>query len=186
MTFKQIIILVILAVLVGGSATYLIKNQTLQHPSDSLVAINPTSVPTVIPMLTWTDPAGFSFQYPSGTQINNHPEDTKNYANLTLSFPDANTSDIIMTDNTFKDLSAWVGQKSAIDTTLDGKPAKKIITSGIMTVAAIDNEVLVTITGKNISAITDSWTFIYPTPTVGTKKPAPAASNDSGDVLEEE
>ena len=35
-----------------------------------------------------------------------------------------------MADNTYKNLDAWVGQNSAIDTTLNGKPAKKIIEDG--------------------------------------------------------
>ncbi|KKR67933.1 MAG: hypothetical protein UU09_C0018G0004 [Microgenomates group bacterium GW2011_GWA2_40_6] len=148
-----------------------------------------TSIPTtpVPKLLTWSDPSGFTFEYPEGITINNHPEDTKNYANLTLSSASSEIMQITMTDNTFKSLDAWVGKSSAIDTTLGDKAAKKIIINNQTTLACIDGDVLVTITGNDISQVADSWIFVYPTPTIGVTKKvvAPAVSDDSGDVLEE-
>ena len=46
---------------------------------------NPAIIPSSTPatkLLTWADPAVY-FEYPEEVTINNHPEDTKNYANLT-------------------------------------------------------------------------------------------------------
>jgi hypothetical protein len=187
MSLKQILLMIVLAILVVSSTAFLIikKNQT-STVSSEITTTSPT--PTIVPLATWTDEAGFTFQYPESTKVDKHPEDTKNYANLTLTLPSSDTVNIIMADNTFKDLNSWAGQNSAIDTTLGGKSAKKIIKDGQTTVACIDNEVLVTITGKDISTIVDSWTFVYPTSkaTKTTNTTNTNVSNDSGDVLEEE
>lgn len=179
MSAKPILIIFILVVLIGGGvAFFILKPNPVSQNTTQVAPVTPTL--TSVLLSTWTDEAGFSFQYPQETSVDKHPEDTKNYANLTLTLPSQDTVDIVMADNTFKDLSAWVGQNSAIDTTLGGQSAKKVIKDGVITVACIDNEVLVTVTGKDISGIVDSWTFIYPTPkTTNT-------TNDSGDVLEEE
>jgi hypothetical protein len=187
MSFKQILIIIVLAILVGGSATFLIKNHSQTSPN--IAKVTPaTLTPTPVSLLTWIDEAGFSFQYPEGVTIDKHPDDTVNYANLTLNLSPTNAVNILMSDNTFKDLDAWVGQNSAIDTSLGGKSAKKIIKDGLVTVACIDNGILVTITGQDVSTIVDFWTFIYPTPTIGTAKTTKPATtiDNSGDVLEEE
>lgn len=185
MSFKQILVVVILAILVGGSATFLIKNQSqISQKTAEVTSVSPTPTPVILS--TWTDEAGFSFQYPEGITIDKHPDDTVNYANLTLTLSPANTINIIMADNTFKDLNAWVGQNSVIDTSLGGKAAKKVLKDGQTAVACIDSGVLVTITGQDVSTIVDSWTFIYPTPTVSKTTQTTTTTNDSGDVLEEE
>lgn len=184
MSVKQILIIVILAVLVGGSAVILVKSQS--HVSPTSQPVEPTPTPTSVALTTWTDEAGFSFQYPEGITIDKHPDDNADYANLTLNLSPSNTVNIIMSDNTYKDLNAWAGQNLAVDTTLNGKLAKKIIKDGQTTIACIDNGVIVTITGQDVSSIVDSWTFIYPTPTIGTSKTAPATTNGSGDILQEE
>ncbi|EKD52596.1 MAG: hypothetical protein ACD_61C00296G0003 [uncultured bacterium] len=183
MNSKQILVAIVLFVLIGGTATYFIFGR---HPETQKTTEKPTPTPTAIPvkMLTWTDEAGFSFQYPEGTSIDNHPEDKKNYANLTLTLPSKDIVTIIMSDNTFKNLDAWVGKNSALDTTLDGQPAKKILTDDLETIACIDNEVLVTITGKDTTDLAKSWVFIYPSPTATAK--STNTSDDGGDVLEEE
>lgn len=145
---------------------------------------SPTPTPTTVTLVTWTDEAGFSFQYPGGTNIDKHPEDTKNYANLTLTLPSRDIVTVVMSDNTFKDLDSWVGQNSALDTTFGGQPAKKISENGQETVACIDNGVLVKVTGKDVSGIVSSWTFIYPTS--GISKNSNTAPSSDENVLEEE
>jgi hypothetical protein len=183
MNSKQILIAILLLVLIGGAAIYFIFGR---HPETQKTTVVPTPTPTAIPvkMLTWTDEAGFSFQYPEGTGIDNHPDDKKNYANLTLTLPSKKIVTIIMSDNTYKNLDAWVGKNSALDTTLDGQPAKKILTDDLETIACIDNEVLVTITGEDTTELAKSWVFIYPSPTAAAK--SSNIGNDGGDVLEEE
>ncbi len=183
MNSKQILIVVVLFVLIGGTTTFLIFGRS---PETQKIAELSTPTPTEIPvkMLIWTDEAGFSFKYPEGTSIDNHPDDKKNYANLTLTLPSKDTVTITMSDNTFKNLDAWVGKNSALDTTLDGRPAKKILTDDLETIACIDNEVLVTITGNDVTVIAKTWTFIYPSPTAAGK--SSNINNDGGDVLIEE
>ena len=186
MNSKQIAIAIGLLILVGSFVFFnnSRKPQLISGDTGQKTVI-PTPTPSPVTLLTWTDEAGFSFQYPEGTSIDNHPEDSENYANLTLTLPSLETIDILMSDNKYKDLVAWVGKRSALDTTLEGRPAKKIVEGGISTIACVDNEIIVTITGKDISTIVDTWTFIYPSPTVTANKNA-VVSDDSGDVLEEE
>ena len=184
MISKPISIALILVLLIGGTAAFIFSKNTKTSKKTAIVPIV-TPTPTPVTLLTWVDEAGFSFQYPEGTTIDKHPEDTKNYANLTLTLPSQETVTVVMADNTFKNLDAWVGKNSAFDTTLDSRPAKKILEGDQETVACIDNEVLVKITGKNISGIVKSWAFIYPTPTVS-KNTKPTTPAPDENVLEEE
>ena len=182
MSKKPILIIVALFVLVGGLAVFFFAKGSPSPKKITKTVPSVTPTPTPVTLATWTDEAGFSFQYPQGTTIDKHPEDSQNYANLTLTLPSKDTVNIMMSDNTFKDLDAWVGKTSSIDTTLEGRPAKKIVEGGLETITCIDNEVLVTISGKDTSGIVNSWKFIYPTPTTA------KTSNTSTDenVLEEE
>lgn len=178
MSTKQIFIIIGLILLIGGTAAFIYsKNQPSPEMTVKVTYGEKAPTPTPVTLLTWTDEAGFSFQYPEGTQIDKHPEDTQNYANLTLTLPSKEILNIKMADNTFKNLDAWVGQNSALDTTVEGRPAKKIIVGDLETVAVIDNEVLVTISGKDTSGVVSSWTFIYPTPTASKNTGAPTDEN---------
>lgn len=179
---KRILVPVTALLLIGASVTYSFsKREPRKQEITEITSLTPTATP--IKMLTWIDEAGFSFKYPEGTSIDYHPDDKKNYANITLVFPSNKTAQIIMTDNTNKNLDAWAGQNSALDTTLDERPAKKIFKDGQEIIACIDNDVLVTITGNDTSDIIKSWTFIYPTPTIIAK--STNANNDNGSILEE-
>lgn len=155
MTTKQILIIIILVIAVGSTAIFFIlKPKSVVQTQNIVSAPTPTSVA----LSTWTDEAGFSFQYPTGTTIDKHPEDNVNYANLTITFPDKTTAQVIMSD----------------------KIASKVATADFT-----DNDVMVTITG-NKDLIVKSWQFIYPTPTVGKAAKTNLAPADSSDVLEEE
>lgn len=184
MLLKRFGIAVALLILIGGFVKfYVLKPKSVVRRDVESAAISPT--PTIVNLLTWTDEAGFSFQYPEGTNIDKHSEDNKNYANLTLTLPSLETVNILMSDNSFKDLLSAVGQNSALDTTLGGTDAKKFFEGNQEVVVCIDNGVLVTIKGKDISQIVSSWTFIYPTKAI-TGNSKPTTSSDGGDVLEEE
>ncbi len=180
---KQIAVTILLFILIGGAAAYFLSGKPNTQKTAAVAAVTPTPTQAPANMLTWTDLAGFSFKYPEGTNIDNHPDDTKNYANLTLTLPSKNIVNVVMADNTYKNLDVWAGENSAIDATLDGRPAKKILKDDLQTIASIDNGVLVTITGQDIADTVKTWTFIYPSPT--TAKSAPASDN-GGDVLEEQ
>lgn len=93
---------------------------------------------------TWTDPAQFSFQYPKVLTLNPHNEDEENYAHVELTSATHSGNLIIwVKDTKAADIEKWVtGEKlkNAIDTTLDGVPAKKILAatdSNIVTISAI-------------------------------------------------
>lgn len=167
-------------------------------PKEEVKTVNkvlPTVKPTEMAKetykyLTWEDGAGFKFEYPDGVKIDNHPEDEKNYANLTLTNTNGEGKiEIVMADNTYKSIEAWAG-KGALDTILGEKAAKKMVSPDKMTIGLIDEEVLVTVSrsfnnnpvleaawGK----ITDSWQFVYPTPVV-----KQGGGGNLDDVLEEE
>lgn len=186
MSRKQFIIITTLLVLVAGLGILIIskRNTAPDKPvQETSVLPSPTLAP--VTLLTWTDEAGFSFQYPEGTTIDKHLEDTANYANLTLTLPSQDSVDIKMSDDTFKDLNSWVGENSALDATLDDRPAKKIMKDSKEVIACIDNGVIVTITGNNLSGIANSWKFIYPSPSASKNTNTVAGSEDV-DVLEEE
>ncbi len=185
MSTKQILIVAVILLLAGG-ATYFVISNNRQAPKTTPIAVTPTPTPSPVALSTWVSDAGFSFQYPQGSKVDEHPEDNKNYANLTITFPSQEVVSVIMADNTFKNLDAWVGKNSAFDTTLDGRPAKKILENDKETIACIDNDVIVTISGSNISGIAKSWTFIYPTPTVATTKKVKTVAPTEENVLEEE
>jgi hypothetical protein len=208
MTLKYILLVVIvLAVLVGGTATYLVskQNQIAEDTSTERFQTVPSSIlpsPTSVTLSTWIDEAGFSFQYPRDITIDKHTEDTTNYANLTLT--NTSTTDnitVLMTDNIYKTLDKWIASDSKLksgtilDTTLGGKNGKKILTTNGTIIGVIDNDVLVTLKrSTNLSPlletswgkIIETWEFVYPTPTIGTAKTTKTISDDTGNVLEEE
>jgi hypothetical protein len=197
-SLKQIVIVIILAILVGGGgALALTKYKTTpkQSPVSENLLASPTEV--LIKFITWEDQAGFTFQYPEGLKVDNHPDDNANYANLTITGRDgAGSINILMSDDTYKSIEKWA-KADSIDTSLGGINGKKIITNtGETIIGVIDNGVLVTIKKEaNLSSILettwekiiDTWQFVYPTPTVG-KKPVKVLDNQDDDenVLEEE
>jgi len=202
MSLKQILVIAVLALIVGGggmAAAVKFKNVPKQSEVTPEIAVSPTLEPTKIPTnyLTWNDEAGFSFQYPEGLAIDKHPEDSVNYANLTITGKTAGSINILMADDTFKTIDKWA-KAGSIDTTLGSKAGKKMIdTSGETIIGVIDNGVLVTIKREaNLSPILetawekiiDSFEFVYPTPTTASKKAVKVTDNQDsgGDVLEEE
>jgi len=85
-------------------------------------------------VVTWDDPAGFSFQYPKGLSMDKHDEDQENYAHIELTSADHKGRVIIWAkDTTATTIAQWLkNEKSleeatSIDTTLGGNEAKKII-----------------------------------------------------------
>lgn len=200
MSIKQILIILILAVAVGGVATVIIFSQKQSSPP-AVSQISPSPTPIPVTLSTWTDPAGFSFQYPDSINVDQHPEDNDNYAHITLTDgQQTGHINIIMADDTYKSLSKWISSSpnlkagNIIDTTLGGLDGKKVLTEQGTVIGVIDNGVLVTLSqnaplspllATTWDKITDTWEFIYPTPAPA-KSTQPATSDDSGDVLEEE
>ena len=166
-------------------------SRPIPQKSVETTLISPSPTPIPVTLATWTDEAGFSFQYPDGIAINKHPDDNENYANLTLTDTDQEGSiDIVMSDKN-NTMDKWA---NPIDTILGEKDGKKNITATKTIIGVIDNDVIVTLTrSAKLSQllettwqnITDSWVFIYPTPKA-VKTVQTNTNTDSGNVLEEE
>lgn len=164
---SKVIIPIIIGVLVGGvgAGIFLWTKQSKPSPIVSVAA--PTPVP--IELAAWTDPAGFTFDYPKDVSVNPHEEDKENYAHVELTHKDHPGRVIVwMKDLPAPDLVTWVKKEkvfigaSVLDTTLGGKPAKKILITDPakkLVVGAIDNDVLVTVEGE----LTDEayWSDIH-------------------------
>jgi hypothetical protein len=120
-----IIAIVVLAVAGGGIFYFYQKKSPVITPGES---VHSTVTPTpAVELTTWTDPAGFSFQYPKDLSVNKHDEDPDNYAHVELTSKNYPGNIIVWASDVS---SAWppkVG--TSIDTTLGGIAAKKIFIS---------------------------------------------------------
>jgi len=169
---KKIIIGVIAFAVVFGGIIYILsgRNNTGKIPTpQSATEKTGSNIPTQAPELIWDDPAGFTFRYSGGLNINNHEEDPDNYAHVELTSP-TNPGNIIVwaKDTTAADVTAWVRTEkefqgaNVIDTTLGGQPAKKIILTGTVkkTVTGIVYDGLLFMIEGNTSGDT-FWTSEY-------------------------
>jgi hypothetical protein len=85
-------------------------------------------------LVTWDDPAGFTFRYPKGLTVDKHDEDTENYAHVELTSTGHPGRVIVWAkDTTATTIAQWLkNEKSlkdavSIDTTLGGNEAKKVM-----------------------------------------------------------
>lgn len=134
---------VLVGLVIGGiaSAGYLwwVRSQaTIPLTSGQQGQLTLTSTPA--PLLTWTDPNGFSFQYPGGLSVNKHDEDKENYAHIEFTHPDHPGSLVVWGKDPVKgvvDTASWVKNEkrfigaSTLDTKLGGQDAKKVMVEGI-------------------------------------------------------
>lgn len=167
---KPIIIVLIcvsLLALGGGSIVFLQKYKKTTTSSPVSI-ISPTLIPEEF--VTWTDPAGFSFQYQKGIDINKHDEDQENYAHIELTHKRYPGGSIIVwaKDTSVKDADSWVKKDKVysggtfFETTLGGLVGKKIllatpkkrIISGV-----VDDGVVFYIEGE--IAESDYWSRVY-------------------------
>lgn len=155
---KKVLLLIVVGILIGGlgGGIALLSNQGKSDTSPvALSSPTPTEVP--VELATWTDPAGFSFQYPKDIDVNPHDEDKENYTHVELTHKTHPGSLIVwMKDLPASDLAGWIKKDtrfsgaSVLDTTLGGEPAKKVLVtdpSKMIIVGAIDGDVLVTVEG---------------------------------------
>jgi len=82
----------------------------------------------------WEDAAGFAFEYPQSFEINDHPEDEINYANLELTSQDKSGRIIILVNDTeYADIEAWlendelVKEGSGLGTEVASMSANKVV-----------------------------------------------------------
>src|SRR4030042_2648000 len=124
--------IVAVLVLIGGSIIVIGSGRKTKENSGAQQKVVTSVAPKAV--LTWDDPAGFTFSYPQDLSVNKHDEDQVNYAHIELT-QSAHPGNIIVwaKDTTAGDATAWVRTEkeyknaNIFDTTLGGQPAKKII-----------------------------------------------------------
>lgn len=191
---KWLIIIVVIALLAGGG--YFAYQQFLAPKVTSPVAnIQPTPLPPE-ELAEWIDQSEFSIKYPKSLKLDPHKEDQVNYAHLELTAAEKAGNLIIwVKDTNAEDIEDWIKKEkitSAIDSTLGGEPAKKVLsgeTDQKLTLTIIRDGYLYQIEvndkGENywnkiFEIISPSFTFVSPT------KEKTESSGGGSAVVEEE
>jgi len=132
---KKLIIsgIIICVILISGILFFNRQRIFFQKKVQKTTEVN-ASPTTKEDVVTWDDPAGFSFQYPKGLTVDKHDEDTENYAHVELTNADHKGRVIVWAkDTTATTIAQWLKSEkglkdtTSIDTTLGGNEAKKII-----------------------------------------------------------
>lgn len=201
---KKLWIIIGAVVLLGiaGSGIYVYSHKTAKVIVPGGDAVTPTPTP-IVDLTTWTDDAGFSFQYPKDLSVNKHEEDNDNYAHVELTSKDHPGKVIVWVKDLptgVTTLDSWVSKLyangTALDTKLGGEPAKKIMTSApvkMLTTGAISDNLLFYVEGTLTDSeywsrvhdtITGSFAFIQDTPAPAAASGGGASGGDSVDETE--
>lgn len=86
-------------------------------------------------MVLWDDEAGFTFEYPEGFHLDDHPEDMENYAHLEITSPREPEGKIVIlvNDAPTETIDEWLEEDeeateaSIVDTILADAAAKKLL-----------------------------------------------------------
>ena len=190
--------LIIGGVLSGGYLLWLKRSAPAQPvPQNQMVTVTPTPEP----LLTWSDPNGFTFKYPEGMVVNKHDEDKENYAHLEFTHPQHPGRLVVWGKDPARgvmDAASWVKNEkrfigaSVVDTELGGQKAVKVMIDGItrilVTGAVYDN-----IVWSVEATLEDAayWTGVHTTIAnslafVPVKEPGSAASSESAPAVVED
>ncbi|HCM37357.1 MAG: hypothetical protein UV61_C0016G0007 [Candidatus Gottesmanbacteria bacterium GW2011_GWB1_43_11] len=163
-------LLVVLAV-AAGVFIWLGKSKT---PTSSSSKSSDLGIKPIENMITWSDPAGFTFNYPDTLKVDKHDEDQENYAHVELT--DAAhpgkiiiwAKDLPLTKSqvAVANVDEWVSadkqlaSSNVLDTELGGQTAKKILVGqNQLVLGAIYDGLLFTVEGE----LTDNayWSKVY-------------------------
>lgn len=196
---KKFGIPILVGFVIGGlaSGAYLFVARSKPAPTEQQAA--PAPVAERPQLLTWSDPNGFTFQYPEGLFVNKHDEDRENYAHIEFTHPDHPGSLIVWGKDPVKgvtDTASWVKNEkrftgaSVLDTGLGNQGAKKVMIKGVMRILVVGTVydsivwyVETKLDDVNFwtpihAAITDSFAF------VPVKDPGVAATSEPVPVVE--
>ncbi len=198
---------VILGIVIAVGIWIFTSNRNSQSDLSSPVgrektaSLSPTPAP-VVDLTTRDDPAGFAVKYPKTLSLNDHPEDTTNYAYLEFSHPDYPGNISIWVKDppkTGATIAAWIASEkrllglTAVDTTLGGQPAKKFLLAGPprqLLIGTVFDGVVFSLEAnlgnddfweKNLNQMIDNFT-LKPTAAADTQPPSVSGS----DLIEEE
>ncbi len=184
----------------GGIGTGIYFANTRFTKNTPLPQQAPQEASTKTALLTWHDPAGFTFQYPDGVTIDKHDEDQQNYAHVEITNKDHLGNVIVWAkDTTAADVTAWVRTEkrfknaNILDTTLGEKPAKKILLSSpsAIIVGTIGDAILFTVESELDSdgfwnkvhdTIIKSFAFVPLTGEKSNNNSAGGSANDGSSV----
>lgn len=132
---KNVYIIIALIVFIGvGTGIFVFKKIRSSAVVTPVVSGEVTPSQAPVELATWTDPAGFTFQYPKSIQVNKHDEDQENYAHVELTQKDYPGTIIVWAkDTTAPDAASWVkGDKAytggtVFETTMGGMTGKKVL-----------------------------------------------------------
>lgn len=195
---KRILMIVAVIVIVAGVYLFGYKKQASIVTTETIISVSPT--PTPQELLTWTDQAGFTFQYPKDVTVDKHDEDQENYAHIEMTHKDQPGTIIIWAkDTTAADSAGWVKKEKSLsggtvfDTSLGGISGKKVLLSTpkkVIVSGVIDEGVVFYVEGSfqdspywtnAYDTITSSFTFVKEKQTA----PAGTGAGDGGAVDEE-
>lgn len=164
------IVFVVTGILLGISGVVMVLTSSGNLSKGAMIQIRTTPAPQ-IELITWTDQAGFTFQYPKGLSVNKHDEDTANYAQVELTAPSHPGSIIVWAkDSKWTDIDTWVKGDARFtgatiaDTSLGGQPGKKALLTGPpqqRIVGTISDNILFTVEGTLTD--NDYWSAIVET-----------------------
>ena len=197
----MVTIAIVVALLVGGGVWYFSRNVQTSPPVTPGGQESTESLEIPSQTKTWTDQAGFTFEYSSALRIDNHPEDKVNYANIEMTLDGINGRILIMaSDTTYQTIDSWAAKDpqaklagGGTQTTLGGKAARKLIytETNITKIAAVDEMILFSLDlepdqegemQKYYDQIVASFTFVYPTQA----QSSTTGGGSSSDIIEEE
>lgn len=135
MSKKKIVLICGLVVIVIGGIAFVTFNLTRSEEILSpAVSFQLTPTPAEEKLAFWKDQAEFSFQYPESLILDPHDEDQENYAHVELKSATYSGNLIVWVKDTFAtDITDWERKEkinNAIDSTLDGEKAKKVLFTG--------------------------------------------------------
>lgn len=131
---RKIIISLLIVTLAVSIIVVIVAVKKQQSKTTAKVTLTSQTQQEQVDLETWKDPAGFTFRYPKGVDINKHDEDTENYAHVEMTNKDHQGTLIVWAkDTTYADTAGWLANdpllqnSSSVDSTLGELPAKKII-----------------------------------------------------------
>ncbi len=161
----------ITAVILVAAGIYLFgfKRQAVIVGPEAIVSVSPT--PTPQELLTWTDQAGFTFQYPKDVTVDKHDEDQVNYAHIEMTHKDKMGTIIVWAkDTNAADSAGWVKKEKGLsggtvfDTVLGGISGKKVLLTTpkkVIVSGVVDEGILFYVEGSFEDSL--YWTSAYDT-----------------------